>query len=135
MDRIIVAAAALMLSTMPAANGAPPAHAAGGGARCGVGLVAGVAGCIEWRMKISEHKALVAKALKGDNEAADTLAMFHDEADDRTAEGGRKWRILAAERGHCGAIERMRSDADWAGRRAEASKWRTRARWNSCKPG
>lgn len=126
----IVCAAALLIGApvnTPAAN----AHASAKAMGCGVGLVAGLlVGCPDWLMRESEHRALVREALKGDNEAALTLATFHDMRDGAAPDEGRQWRVLAAERGNCEAISFLRSEARG---RAEAAKWRTRFRWNACK--
>ena len=65
------AVVALAAATPSLANS--PADAS----RCGAKLVAGWARCIDWVMKISEHRSLEAKALKGDNDAAWKLAGFH----------------------------------------------------------
>lgn len=113
------------------AAGASPA-AARPGVRCGVGLVAGLAGCIDWKMKVSEYRNLVARALKGDREAAVALANFENFRDDKPADAGRKWWILAAERGDCEALARMRSEAVERGQRAALAKWQTRISWNRC---
>ncbi|MBC9032947.1 hypothetical protein IAG41_11130 [Sphingomonas sp. JC676] len=85
-------------------------------------------------LKLSEYRDLIARARKGDNDAAVKLAQFEDTRDDRTAEGGRRWWLLAAERGECQALRTMRDDESRRGRRAAAAKWRTRIRWNSCAP-
>jgi hypothetical protein len=125
--------AGLALLLAPAIPAIAPAHARADSSRCGVGLVAGVAGCITWHMKISEYKALVARAHAGDNAAALELAGFEEMREDRDVrEPGRKWRLLAAERGDCNAIRGMLEGATRAKRSAEASRWQTRMRWNQC---
>jgi hypothetical protein len=101
-------------------------------ARCGTGLVAGVSGCIEWMMKLSEYRDLIARAQKGDNVAAVKLAQFEDSRDDRRVEGGRKWWLLAAERGDCQALRTMRDAEKEAGRTAAADKWQARIRSHRC---
>jgi hypothetical protein len=126
---LVIAAAIAALSATPIGSAALSAPAAS----CGAGLAAGVTGCIEWKMKASKYSDLIAKALKGDNEAARVLGDFNDMREDATdRDPGRKWWLLAAERGDCHAIEAMLDRATEAGRRAEATKWRTRARWNKC---
>ena len=99
---------------------------------CGA-LVAGAAAtCLKWEMKVSEYRKLVRRAHAGDIEATLTLAQFDDE---RLYDGGRgrKWWLLAAERGDCQALRHMR-DFESGGRSAAAAKWRTRIRWNRCAP-
>jgi hypothetical protein len=108
------------------------ALAASSPAPCGA-LVAGVAGCIKWEMKLSEYRALVRRANAGDTEAAVKLAQFDDERLYDSARG-RKWWILAAERGDCQALRYMRDVEAYGGRPAAAAKWRTRIRWNRCAP-
>ncbi|MDF7774695.1 hypothetical protein P1X14_05500 [Sphingomonas sp. AOB5] len=116
------------------AASASPAHATTE-ARCGTGLIAGMSICIEWRMKLSEYRSLIARANRGDAEAALKLAQFEDEREDRPANTNpRNWWLLAAERGECQALRRMRNEAIRVGKPAEAGKWRTRIRWNQCAP-
>ncbi len=102
--------------------------------RCGTGLVAGMASCIEWMMKISEYRDLAARARKGDNEAAVKLAQFEDERRDRRPDGGWQWWILAAKRGDCQALRTVRDVETSMGRSAAAAQWQTLVRRNRCKP-
>lgn len=125
----LAAIVSLMLATA-----APPAilsARATPAAMCGVGIVE-VAMCVDWMMKRSEHTKLVAKARAGDAKAASTLANFHLLAGEEAI--GRRWQVLAAERGDCWAIETTRIEAKARGDRAGMRKWRTRSRWNACKP-
>lgn len=101
--------------------------------RCGVGLVAGMASCIDWKMKASEYRRLKARALKGDREASATLAFFEDAREDRVADNrDGQWRRLAAEQGDCDAIRILRDEALEKRQRATAVRWQTRIRWNGC---
>jgi len=101
---------------------------------CGGVLVAGFAACLTWEMKVSEYRALTRRANAGDAEASLTLAQFEDDRALNGGPGGRKWWLLAAERGDCQALRHMRDvDVD-RGRSAAAAKWRTRIRWNRCAP-
>ncbi len=106
------------------------AHAAPA-SMCGAGIVE-TAICLDWWMKRSEHTALVAKAHAGDVRAASILANFHSLAGEEAI--GRRWRLLAAERGDCWSIETLRDIAQERGDRATTRKWNTRLRWNRCKP-
>ena len=95
--------------------------------RCGAKLVAGWARCMDEIMKISEHRSLEAKALKGDNDAAMELAAFHLMARENTV--AYRWLRLAAERGDCAAMRDMLDRASGA----EAAKWDARRRAAKCR--
>ncbi|NIJ21511.1 hypothetical protein FHS95_003214 [Sphingomonas naasensis] len=118
----MIALVALALVTSAAA---PP---------CGGVLIAGAASCIKWELKLSEYRALIRRANAGDAEAALKLAQFEDERVLHGGAGGAKWWLLAAERGDCQALRRMRDLATGRGDPALAAKWRTRIRWNRCAP-
>ena len=115
------AVVALAAATPSLANS--PADAS----RCGAKLVAGWARCIDWVMKISEHRSLEAKALKGDNEAAWKLAGFHLMANEEAIAA--RWLRLAAQRGDCAAMGEMLNRA----RGAEAAKWEAHLRAAKCR--
>jgi len=124
----LAAITGLMLATAapPAALSARATPAA----MCGVGIIE-VSMCVDWMMKRREHTELVAKARAGDAKAASTLANFHGLAGEEAI--GRRWQVVAAERGDCWAIDRMRDEAKRRGDKLARGKWETRWRWNQCK--
>jgi hypothetical protein len=119
---IAAAGATLMVAALPAAT---PARAAAP-AYCGGSLVAGLSLCLTWEMRVSEYRALIARANAGDRDAALTLAQFEDERAfaNHSGPGGGKWWARAAQLGECQALRRMRDAADQGRNAKAAAQWR-----------
>lgn len=127
---LLIGALLAAIILWPAPADAAPARAD----RCGIGLVAGMAGCITWEMKASEYRDLVARAMVGDEQAMLELADFEYSREDLDgSDNARQWWEIAARRGNCTAFRALIDEAE---RResADAARWKQRARAKKCAP-
>lgn len=119
---MIVAACTMPLVAAPPV--ATPARAATP-AYCGASLVAGFSLCVTWEMRLSEYRALIARANAGDRDAALTLAQFEEYRAFTNHGGpdGSKWWARAAQLGECQALRRQRDVAVLIGNAKGAAQW------------
>lgn len=92
-----------------------------------------VSGDVNWIIPANEIESVRQRATAGDNDAAAALAGHYREL--RQPAHERRWLVLAANRGDCGAMSLLMDRADQTGDRRSRSRWNEMLRRHTCTLG